>query len=148
MRTLHHHTKTKGDQGLGFTIAALIAAGVQVALPLSEHLPFDLIAITETGKLSRVSVKYKTAKNGVIAVDLRSGWSNSKGVHKRALATDDIDVVAVYCPDTGVVYFFKAGELRGTSLQVRLKAPERAYDFVRMASDFLDPLRVFSSTAP
>lgn len=42
-----HHTKDKGDVGLGHVIAVLLENGIQVALPISEHLPFDCIAISE-----------------------------------------------------------------------------------------------------
>lgn len=54
-----HHTKSKGDSGLGFVIADLLSRGVQVALPISEHLPFDCIAISIGGCLCRLSVKYR-----------------------------------------------------------------------------------------
>src|SRR5216683_5100347 len=51
--TVRHHTKDKGDEGLGQVIADLMTNGVQVAVPLSEHLPFDLIAIGEQGSCVR-----------------------------------------------------------------------------------------------
>ena len=57
--TVRHHTKDKGDEGLGQVIADLMANGVQVAVPLSEHLPFDLIAIGEHGAMRRVQVRYR-----------------------------------------------------------------------------------------
>lgn len=66
-----HHTKDKGDCGLAHVIADLFDAGIQVALPISEHLPFDCIAI-HNGSLSRVSVKYRTEENGAVRVRLRS----------------------------------------------------------------------------
>jgi len=56
---MRHHTKDKGDVGLTRVMADLVAHDIQVALPISEHLPFDLIAIHPTGDLRRVSVKYR-----------------------------------------------------------------------------------------
>lgn len=41
---MKHHTKDKGDKGTGNVIADLLSKGIQICLPLSEHLPFDLIA--------------------------------------------------------------------------------------------------------
>lgn len=50
-----HHTKDKGDQGIGFTIANLIQHGIGICVPLSEHLPFDLFACYPDGEVKRVS---------------------------------------------------------------------------------------------
>jgi PD-(D/E)XK endonuclease len=58
---VRHHTKDKGDEGLGQVIADLMTNGVQVAVPLSEHLPFDLIAISEDGAMRRVQVRYRAS---------------------------------------------------------------------------------------
>src|SRR5438132_8772398 len=56
---VRHHTKDKGDEGLGQVIGDLMTNGVQVAVPLSEHLPFDLIAIGEHGAMRRGQVRYR-----------------------------------------------------------------------------------------
>ena len=56
---VRHHTKDKGDEGLGQVIGDLMSNGVQVAIPLSEHLPFDLIAIGDGGAMRRVQVRYR-----------------------------------------------------------------------------------------
>ena len=58
---MRHHTKDKGDEGLGQVIADLMTHGVQVAVPLSEHLPFDLVAIDEGGAMRRVQVRYRAS---------------------------------------------------------------------------------------
>lgn len=60
------HTKTDGDTGLACVIADLVKHGIGIALPLSEHMPFDLDAVSPDGQLSRVSVKFRRAKNGRI----------------------------------------------------------------------------------
>ena len=75
---IHNHTKDKGDLGLISIIRDLEIKGIKSCLPISEHLPFDLIAISPEGKLSRVSVKYKIARDGKISVPLRSCYSNGK----------------------------------------------------------------------
>ena len=56
-KPLVSNTKNKGDRGVGFVIASLMAQDIHVALPISEHLPFDMIAIKENS-LSRLSVKH------------------------------------------------------------------------------------------
>ena len=55
---MNHPTKNKGDIGVAQIIADLMKNGIQVCLPISEHLPFDLIAISPDGHfLKRVQVK-------------------------------------------------------------------------------------------
>ena len=39
---MNHHTKNLGDIGVAQVIASLMKNGIQVCLPISEHLPFDL----------------------------------------------------------------------------------------------------------
>ena len=107
---MEHHTKTKGDAGVGQVIACLMSNGIVPALPISEHLPFDLIAVSqETNQLSRVSVKYRTAnKSGAIEVQFASAWADQHGSHRRKHAKDAYDATAVYCPDTGKCYFVRS----------------------------------------
>ena len=73
--------------------------GVQVAVPPSEHLPFDLIAIGEHGAMRRVQVRYRAeASAGLLGYELVSSWADRNGTHKRALDASAINVLAIYCP--------------------------------------------------
>jgi len=56
-------TKDKGDIGLTQIIADLTEKDVKIALPLSEHLPFDLIAISPEGGLTKSSFGVNFAKD-------------------------------------------------------------------------------------
>ena len=113
--------------------------GVPVAIPLSEHLPFDCIAITEHG-LKRVSVKYRAAnKKGVFEVGKRSVWADKHGSHARAHTEDAYDVIAIYCPDTKQCYFVKPSEFEKCLwLRVMGKGDVRS----KRAEDFTDFGRV------
>ena len=102
---MRHHTKDKGDKGTGNVIADLLSKGIQVCLPLSEHLPFDLIAIKQDGSLLRVSVKYRTLKKGSVYVVFSSSYSDSHGVHTKEIDKNLIDLLAIYCPETKEVYY-------------------------------------------
>src|SRR5688572_4944057 len=48
---MRHHTKDKGDIGLTSVMADLVRHDIQVALPISEHLPFDLVAVHPRGDM-------------------------------------------------------------------------------------------------
>lgn len=107
---MKHHTKDKGDKGTGNVIADLLSKGIQVCLPLSEHLPFDLIAVKQNGSLLKVSVKYRTLTKGCVYVAFSSSYSDSHGVHTKAVNKDLIDLLAIYCPETKEVYYVTPSE--------------------------------------
>jgi hypothetical protein len=108
---MRHHTKDKGDQGLGFVLADLMKNHIHVALPISEHLPFDCIAISEEGLLRRVSVKYRSLKKGVIEVQRRSVWTSGGKVRVKPHKPHSYDILAIYCPDTDKCYYLKESDL-------------------------------------
>ena len=140
-----HHTKSKGDAGLGFVIADMLSSGVQVALPISEHLPFDCIAVSPRGELSRVSVKYrKVDGGGVVTVPLRSVWSNSSGCHVKKYDKSEFDAVVIYCPDTGKCYYVRIGEIGDrVNLILRVTAPKQEQKTMVYARDFEGAMRLF-----
>jgi len=147
LRTVRHHTKDKGDLGVGHVVADLLKAGIQPALLLSEHLPFDLIAIAPDNTLRTVSVKFRAAKRGAVTVELWSVWSDRHGVHKVWHGRGLYDALAVYCPDTGRVYYIRADELPSDIKRVTLRVqPSRnnQSEGVRHAEEYADPKRLFA----
>jgi hypothetical protein len=120
---MKHHTKDKGDKGTAQVIADLLLRGISICLPLSEHLPFDLVGVRDNGDLIRISVKYRTATKGIVSVPFRSSYSDSKGVHTKEVNKDFIDIVAIYCPDTNKVYYCNPKEF-GKVITLRI-APSK-----------------------
>jgi hypothetical protein len=142
-----HHTKDKGDVGVACIIADMMKKGIQVALPLSEHLPYDLLAISADGAVAKISVKYRTlGKGGTLVVKAESTWADRHGTHRRPHRPGDYDAVAIYCPDSDECYYLLALELcsRETCLRI-LETKNRQVSRVRMADSFTDPHRVFTS---
>lgn len=147
---MRHHTKDKGDSGVGFVIADLLSVGIQVALPISEHLPFDLIAISEDNQLRRLSVKYRAMKNGKVDVPFRTSWNDRNGTHVKHVDMSKFDATAVFCPDTGICYYVRNDEIEsGASVFVLRIEPARngQKENVRMAELFSSPSRLFASLA-
>lgn len=141
---MRHHTKDKGDLGLGFIIGDLLRAGIQIALPLSEHLPFDLIAVSEAGQLVRVQVKYRAATRGTITCGLDSVWSDSHGSHHRPYDPAAYDALALYCPEPSMCCYLRVAELPRDTVCLRLEPPKNnQVRGIRLAADYRDPLRVF-----
>lgn len=134
---MKHHTKDKGDKGTGNVIADLLSKGIQVCLPLSEHLPFDLIAVKEDGSLLKVSVKYRTLKKGSVYVIFSSSYSDSHGVHTKKIDKNLIDLLAIYCPETKEVYYVIPSEFDG-SVTLRIEeSKNNQTKGIHFAKDYL-----------
>ena len=119
-------TKDKGDIGVACIIADLTKNGIKVALPISEHLPFDLIAIDGDGKLSRVSVKYLSKDRvGTLQIPLRTISSNSQGYKIKHVDRSVVDAFAIYCPDTAKCYYLHQSSLGDTknAFSLRIDQP-------------------------
>ena len=146
---MRHHTKDKGDEGLGQVIADLMTNGVQVAVPLSEHLPFDLIAIGEHGAMRRVQVRYRASADAAhLRCHLGGSWADRNGTHKRAFDPSAIDVLAIYCPSPRTFVYLLADELPANYVSVRLsKARNGQVKRTRDASEYRDPWRMFGPVA-
>ncbi len=140
-----HHTKDKGDVGVACVIADLMKQGIEVALPISEHLPFDLLVISPDGEMARISVKFRTMTAvGTVSIRARSCWADRHGTHVRRHTTGEYDALAVYCPDTDRCYYVPAADLliRQTTLRI-LETRNGQKLGVRMADHVTDPRRVF-----
>jgi PD-(D/E)XK endonuclease len=146
---MRHHTKDKGDIGVACVIADLVKHDIDVALPLSEHLPFDLIAIDACGRMAKVSVKYRTmSTQGVVTVRSRSVWNDRHGTHYRPHAAGDYDAVAIYCPDTDECYYVPTSQVSVSGITLRIsEARNSQIAGVRKARWFRAPDRIFA-TAP
>jgi hypothetical protein len=143
---MRHHTKDKGDIGLGCVMADLMKHDIQIALPVSEHLPFDLIAIHPRGDTLKVSVKYRVmSKTGTVTVETRSVWNDRHGTHRRPHLVGDYDAVAIYCPDTEACYYLQASELSPSGRTLRITRPANNQIIgVCLARLFVDPARLFA----
>jgi hypothetical protein len=101
-----HHTKVKADIGLGKVIVSLTMMGFVPCIPLSEHQPYDIVAVAKDGSTCKIQVKYAgLKKNGTIDVHFRRSWADSKGSYTKAYSEDEFDFYAIYCPEKEVVLY-------------------------------------------
>ena len=121
---MRHHTKDNGDIGVASVIVDLAKHDIQVALPISEHLPFDLIAVHRSGRMLKVSVKYRTvSKDGTVSVRAYSVLNDRHGTHYRPYSPGDYDGLAIYCPDTDESYYLLPSEVPASGVKLRISAP-------------------------
>ncbi len=106
-----HHTKEKGDLAVAAVIADAAKSGVKACVPISEHLPFDLVMVNDAYVVKRVQVRYATLKNNRIALKLRRcyGWNG----RSRSVTLDrrTIDAFALYCRETDQAYYIRTDEI-------------------------------------
>ena len=101
-----HHTKTKADIGLAKAIADLVAKGHTPCIPLSDHQPYDLLAVLNNGKVVKLQVKYASLKNnGVIDVKFKTSWVDKNKTHSRRYKKGDFDYYVLYCPEKEQVIY-------------------------------------------
>lgn len=82
-----------------------MSKGIIPCIPLSEHQPYDLIAVLSNGKTVKLQVKYATLKKGKVEVKFRTSWADRNGTHTRKYRTSEFDYYAIYCPEKEEVLY-------------------------------------------
>jgi hypothetical protein len=131
-----HHTKDKGDLGVLKAQVDLFEQGFIVALPVTEHAPFDLI-IYKDGVCKTVQVKYRRInRSGTLEIHFKTSWADKNGTHEKPIDKEAVDVFCVYCPDTDECYYFDPKSIN-KSLSLRVNAPKNNQkQGIRMVSDY------------
>ena len=127
---------------MAMVIADLARHGFVSCLPMSEHLPFDIVVVTPDGCLSRVQVKYASKKNNVFSLPLVSCYAYSKGCVTKKIDRTMVDGWAIYCPDDNLVVYVGIDDAEKCTSTMRFRtAPAINNQKIntRMASEYLDP---------
>ncbi|PJF28798.1 MAG: hypothetical protein CUN52_11640 [Phototrophicales bacterium] len=144
---MSHQTKDKGDLAVLMAIADLRKHGIIACLPISEHLPFDMIAIMpDMTTLVRLQVKYrKTNGVGTISIPFRSNYYDSKKIYSKHVDLSHLDGYAVYSPETNQMYYIRIDELLKDAKAITLRLnPPKNYQKTRIwyAENFINPSRL------
>jgi hypothetical protein len=150
VQAMRHITKDKGDLAVAQAIAHLLEYDIRVCMPLSEHLPFDFIAVMPDMKtLRRVQVKYRAARLGSVHIPFWSNYYDSKKIYSKPVNFDEIDTYAAYCPETQEIYYLRvADEIPPDAHQICIRvepAKNNQSKGVRLGSDYINPLRIAPS---
>jgi len=126
-------TKQKGDIAEAFVTYLLKQNGFNVLIPWGEDNRYDLVT-ERNGVFKRIQVKYAAPKGGAIEVRVRS-CNNYNILH---YSPKDIDIIAVYSPETNKVYFVSMNSIKNKSLcKLRLTPTKnKQKKFIVMASKF------------
>ncbi len=144
---IYHHTKTKGDIGVGMVVSDLMLNDIGICLPLSEHLPFDLIAVSPAGKVCRLQVKYKSMRDGGVKCKLTGSYADRNGSHIVYVDRSLFDAYAIYCPENNKIYYVRNDEIPENltgCFKLRIESSRNnQVSGVRMACDFEGVYRLF-----
>ena len=116
-----HITTTKGDIGVAKVTADLLEKGLQVLVPTAASVAYDLV-IYDGSKYFKAQVKYRTKNSsGILQVELRrTTMNNRKKMRRTFLTLKDVDIIAVYCPDTRECYYFLMTNLKVRTMSLRI----------------------------
>jgi len=113
---MKHHTKDKADIAVAKIISDLVGQGFGVAIPLSEHQPFDLLAYDEIN-VYKVQVKHKKLYHGGVLVDFKTSWADKHGNHINTYDLGNL-YFAIYCPSVGIAYYKPIIGTKAVSLRI------------------------------
>lgn len=132
-----HHTKNKGDLGILQAQLDLAKKGYGLLAPITEHEAFDLVAY-RGDRFFRIQVKYRSMKNGCIAVPFKTSWADRNGVHSVAVDKTAIELLCIYCPETDRCYYVDPARC-GASVILRVLAPRNGQQKgIAWAGDYLE----------
>lgn len=116
---MNNSPKTKGEKGQLITIGELAKWDIQIALPLSDNLPFDIILIYNK-KLYKAQIKTSSRKNnnveGSISFKLTTNNWHKKETYK--YSKDDIDVM-ILCDYENIYLLSKDDFIDRSSFDIR-----------------------------
>ena len=123
MKSLSHHTKTKGDLGVLKAQIDLFEQGFIICIPQTEHAPFDLVAYRH-GEFRRIQVKYRSlGRAGTLEVRFSTCWADRNGVHVVPVDKTEVDLYCIYCPETDECYYLDPIKF-GSNVSLRVEAPK------------------------
>lgn len=129
-----HPTKNKGDLATSKIISDLITKDIDVLLPFSEHLRYDM-AVRNNGIFYRLQVKYST--NGMVRGSTQQHTKTKKTVK---YSINDFDYYAIYLPQIDIVIY---PSIVFSGCTIRCTLPNSYAEFF-WYEDFLN----FTDTAP
>jgi hypothetical protein len=128
------NTKLKGDIAESHVIAAFLKAGKTVLMPFGDRNRYDL-ALEQDGDFKRVQVKTGRMRGNSLQFSSCSVTSES-GKVKHAHYKGQIDLFAVYDPETQKIYLVPVDLCHERDTKLLLKGSSRNQHKPLLASDF------------
>ena len=112
--------------------------GIGVLRPTVEGLRYDL-AFDRGGPIERVQCKWGSLRDGVVRVQLcGSRLTPGRGYVRSKYSADEVDLIAIYCPDLDKVFVVPIADVELRSALYLRVEPSRnnQHTFVRWAAQY------------
>jgi hypothetical protein len=127
------NTKAIGELSEAIVLAKFISLGWIVLHPFGDNQRYDLVIDRQNG-FERVQVKTGKIKKGAIVFQTCSTYAHRGGTRKGYIG--QIDLFAIYCPETGFVYLIKVDEFNMCG-SLRIDDPKNKQNKgIKWAKDF------------
>ncbi len=123
---MKNNTKLKGDIAEQAVILKALQMGWEVAKPIGDRLPYDLI-IDLSGKLIKIQVKsawFDEAKKNYV-VDNRRTKTNRRVMKREAYSSNDFDFAILYIEDLQVFYIMPVDVFISYGSEIHLVEDEK-----------------------
>lgn len=131
--SLPANSKTIGERSEALVLARFLQVGWVVLQPFGDNQRYDLVVDRGNG-FERVQVKTGRLKNGVIWFEPCSTYAHRGGKRKSYLG--QIELFAIYCPETAKVYLCPVEEFRQSGRLRISKTKNGQAKAVRWANEF------------
>ncbi len=122
------HPKAIGDRSEAHVLAALVDHYPTVLTPWGENCRYDFVVETGTGELLRVQCKTGRLRGGAVRFHARSfSYHHPRHVRGEAVEhrsrgyADEVDLFAVYCPETRKAYLVPVEDVPSTQGALRVE---------------------------
>jgi len=130
------NTNDKGNLGYAMTIADVTKKGYFIFTPLADTTNVDLVIANNKMELKRIQVKYrKKNKNGVLEIPTTTVINGKK----QKTNIENIDIWAIYCPDTNEIYYLPTNIFNGkNTIYIRIDEPMKKLNNINYAKDYIN----------
>jgi hypothetical protein len=129
------HPVDVGQRSEAAVLAAFVKHGYRVLVPFGVNHRYDLV-LDQEDRFVRVQCKTGRLRDGVILYAAESIRSNTRGTQRRGYA-GEIDLFAIYCPDTARIYVVPFEESADSNGRLRIATPVNSQSRrIRWASDY------------
>jgi hypothetical protein len=129
-----HPTHQKGTLAEAKVIADVLEKGYQIAKPLFDYLPFDLIVIDKKWNLYKVQIKYTELKKNCVALELRK--YNKIYEYNKLYESDEVDFFALYVKNVDECLYIPFNFIKNYKTRFTIRYEEK--NGINKREDFLE----------
>jgi hypothetical protein len=132
------NTKDKGNISELRVLTYLAESGFVVSIPYGDNCAYDLI-VDNGNRLIRIQVKTGRLRNGTIVFNTSRTIRNRGNNFVVKGYENEVDTFAIYCPETGQVYFMPVDQCANSSQVLRIYTPKNGQEKnIKWAQDYFE----------